>query len=96
MVIYRNTVLTCLLCFASSSLLADFSYQESTHVTGGAVANMMRMAGAFSRQAREPVMSTVAVKDHKMARLRQDSAEIIDLDKQTITTINFPRKPIQS
>ena len=79
-------------CVASPNvLLADFQYQETTQITGGSVMGLMKMAGAFSSQARkadQPVTSTVLVKGNRMARIRPDSMEIIDLDRGTITQID--------
>lgn len=54
--------------------------------------SMMKMAGAFSKNAREPMTSTVLVKGHRMVHLRTASAEIIDVDKETFTNINFEKK----
>jgi hypothetical protein len=51
----------------------------------------MKMAGAFSRQARQagdPIVSTVAIKGNRMAHINPTSTEIIDLDAETITTID--------
>jgi hypothetical protein len=80
------------LCLASPKvLLADFQYQETTQITGGSVMGLMKMAGAFSSQARkadQPVSSTVLVKGNRMARIRPESVEIIDLDRGTITQID--------
>lgn len=79
----------CLSC--PTVLLADFQYQETTQITGGSVMGLMKMAGAFSSQARkadQPVTSTVLVKGNRMARIRPDSMEIIDLDRGTITQID--------
>src|SRR5579885_1592306 len=78
-------------CFGMASIRADFSFQENTKITGGAMQSMIRMAGAFSRQAREPMTSSVFVSGHRMARLGQHTGEIIDLDKETITSLNFDR-----
>ncbi len=73
------------------ALLADFTYHETTKITGGAIVGMMKMASMFSSQARkvgEPVTSTVYLKGNKMARVNDNDTEIIDLDAETITTIN--------
>jgi len=72
--------------------LADFSYQETSKITGGMMAGMMKFAGAFSKQAREPMVSTVAVQGNRMLHGSQHHASIIDLDKETITYINFDKK----
>jgi hypothetical protein len=72
--------------------LADFSYQETSKVTGGMMAGVMKFAGAFSKQAREPVVSTVAVQRNRMLHGSQHHASIVDLEKETITNIDFDRK----
>ncbi len=53
---------------------------------------MMRMAGAFSKQAREPMVATIIVKGHRMVHSTARSAQIIDVDKETITDVNFDKK----
>jgi hypothetical protein len=79
-------------CATVACLFADFSYQQSTKVTGGAMAGMMNMAGAFAKQAREPNTSTVAVKGDRMVHSSARQATITDLQKETITTVNFDQK----
>ena len=81
-----------LLACLPACLLADFSYEESTKITGGAMAGVMKFAGAFSKQAREPIQSTVAVKGNRMLHGNKDRASVIDLDNETITEINFQKK----
>src|SRR5260370_6192282 len=76
----------------TAALNADFSYQQSTQVTGGFAATAMKLAGAFSKQAREPNISTVLVKGNRMVHLRPESAQIIDLDSETFTSVNFSKK----
>jgi hypothetical protein len=74
-----------------SFLFADYTYQETTQITGGSILSVMKLAGTFSSQARkanEPVVSTVYIKDNRMARVSADSIEIIDLDKETITHVD--------
>jgi hypothetical protein len=76
---------------AERPLLADASYKETTQITGGSLVGMMKMAGAFSSQARkanQPITSEVYVSGNRMARVRPESTEIIDLDAQTITHID--------
>ena len=77
---------------ASAPLLADFSYQETSTITGGAVAGMLKVAGVFSKQAREPIQTTVAVKGDKMVHRSQYHASVIDLASQTITSIDLQKK----
>jgi hypothetical protein len=86
---FRNPLIAIILCTCSvPSLLADFQYQQSSKVTGGAMAGMMKFAGAFSKQAREPMSSTVLVKGNRMAMTSGDHVNIIDLDKETFTDID--------
>src|ERR1700719_3477085 len=78
------------LCLLSHAK-ADFQYQSTSRVTGGALIQMMRFVpggGAL----KEPQISTVAVKGNRMVRKSKRDAEIIDLDKRTITTINFEKR----
>jgi hypothetical protein len=79
------------LAAASASLHADFTYTETSQITGGSMLGLMKMAGAFSRQARQagdPIVSTVAIKGNRMAHINPTSTQIIDLDAETITTID--------
>lgn len=74
-----------------TSLFADYSYQETTQITGGSILGMLKMAGTFSSQARkvgEPIVSSVYLKDNRMARITPDGIEIIDLDQETITHVD--------
>ena len=68
-------------CLALSSVYADFSYEQTTKMTGGALAGMMKFAGAFNKQLREPMVSTVSVKGNRLVSSSRESLNIIDLDK---------------
>ncbi len=79
---------------------ADFKYTESAKMTGGMMGGMMKMAGAFSKQAREPMVSTISVKgrrlrteysDGKVHLIDLDGRRIIDLDtqKRTYSVVTF-------
>ncbi|MGC1870352.1 MAG: hypothetical protein WA700_05290 [Acidobacteriaceae bacterium] len=77
-----------------AAALADFHYEETTQVTGGSMMGMMKMAGAFSNQARDinaPTVSAVYVQGNRMARVNAQTMEIIDLDKETITNIDMQK-----
>src|SRR6187402_3455735 len=90
---FRRALAASALCaFWSSSLLADFTYEQSSKVTGGMMAGMMKFAGAFSKQAREPMRSTVMVKGDRMAMVNGDRVTIIDLNKETMTDVNTKDK----
>jgi len=72
-------------------LFADYTYQETTQLTGGSMLHMIKMAGAFSSQAKkagDSVVSSVYIKGNRMAKVNQDTIEIIDLDKETITNVD--------
>jgi len=77
--------------FAPSALWADFSYTQTTRVTGGSLLNMTRfMPGAGS--IREPQTHTIAVKGGKMVTYDNNTATIIDPDGETMTQIDFKKK----
>jgi hypothetical protein len=91
----KVVTITGILTLASSGLLADFSYQEKSTLTGGAVMSMLKVAGVFSkgaRQAREPIVSTVAVKGDKMFHRDDLHLSIIDVGAQTITNVDMQKK----
>jgi hypothetical protein len=77
---------------AGSALLADFTYQETSTITGGMMMSMMRVAGVFSKQAREPIQSTISVKGDRMVHRSANHASVIDLGSSTITSIDFQKK----
>jgi hypothetical protein len=74
---------------AGVPLAADFSYTETARLTGGMAA---RMAGVFSREAREPQASTHYYKGNRSAQISAKSATIIDLDKETFTNVDFEKR----
>lgn len=74
---------------------ADFSYDQTSKITGGMMVGVMKTMGVFSKAAKkanEPIVSTVAVKGNRMLHGGSDSAQIIDLDAETITQVNFAAK----
>lgn len=73
-------------------VLADFQYHETTTITGGLAAGMMKLAGAFSKTAREPIVTDVYVKGNRMAHISQHHGSVIDLGAGTITEIDFDKK----
>ncbi|QNI35363.1 hypothetical protein [Edaphobacter albus] len=78
-----------------SALYADFSYTETTQITGGAMLNMMKTVSVFSKQARqigEPIVSTVSIQGNRMVRSNSMRTEIVDLNAETITTIDHAKK----
>ncbi|MBZ5675905.1 MAG: hypothetical protein LAP61_16820 [Acidobacteriia bacterium] len=88
----RTFLAAIVLVTSCAALRADFSYQETTQMTGGALVKILRMGGPFTRKAREPIVSTVLIKGNRMATLGKENSTIIDLDKETITEINIAKK----
>jgi hypothetical protein len=88
----RIVTMAGIMAVAALQLPADFTYRETTTITGGAMLSMMKVVGVFSKQAREPVQSTVAVKGDKMLHRSQQQATVIDLAAQTVTTIDMQKK----
>ena len=77
-----------------TAALADFQYQETTQITGGSLMGMMKFASHFSRQAKEigaPVVSSVYVQGNRMARIDPQTIQIIDLDAETITSVDLQK-----
>ena len=73
---------------------ADVSYQETTQITGGSLQGMLKLAGAFSSQAKQanaPMTSTVALHGNRMVRSNPHTTEIIDLDQQAMTFIDHDK-----
>ena len=73
----------------------DYTYQQTTQLTGGSLLHMVKSVGFFSSQARhvgDPVVSTIYLKNNKLANVSPESIEIIDLDKETITQIDVQKK----
>lgn len=72
---------------------ADFKYTESSKVTGGMMAGMMKFAGAFSKKAREPVVTTTYVKSNTLrTETGQEAAQIIDLDGKRFIDLDLKKK----
>ena len=88
----RVVTIAGIMSLAGSCLLADFTYQETSTITGGMMMSMMKIAGAFNKQAREPIQSTVAVKGDMMVHRSATHASVIDLAAGTITSIDFQKK----
>jgi hypothetical protein len=88
----RLTLLALTLAVVPATLLAsDFTYQETTQITGGSIVSMLKMAGSFSSQARkagEPIVTSIYIKDNRMAKITPDGIEIIDIDRETITHVD--------
>jgi len=88
----KVVMMTGIVVLASGTLLADFTYQETSTVTGGAIAGMLKVAGVFSKAAREPMQATISVKGDRMLHGSKTHVSIIDLSTQTITSVDLQKK----
>lgn len=91
----KRVLVSLVLCLPTALYAGDFTYQQTTQLTGGSLFQMMKTMGTFSSQARhagDPVVSTIYLKDNRFARVSPDNIEIIDLDKETITHIDVQKK----
>ena len=73
----------------------DYTYQQTTQITGGSLLKMMKTVGVFSSQARhagDPIVSTIYLKDNRLADVSPEQIQIIDLDRETITQIDVQKK----
>jgi len=88
----RRFIPVILLCISAPLVRADFTYQETTQMTGGSMLAMLRALGPLTRSAREPIVSTNIIQGNRMATVTKDRVSIIDLDKETITTVDSAKK----
>jgi len=81
---------TCMTCYA------DVQYTENTKITGGAAAGAMKLAGVFSKEARQATKGTeltISVKHNKMRH--EDSngqVSIYDLEARKIMHLDMKHK----
>jgi hypothetical protein len=83
------------LILPASLYAADYTYQQTTQLTGGSLLHMMKSVGFISSQARhlgDPIVSTIYLKDNRLANVSPESIEIIDLDKETVTHVDVQKK----
>jgi hypothetical protein len=91
----KRVALLLVLTLSATLHAADYTYQQTTQLTGGSLLHMVKSVGVFSSQARhvgDPVVSTIYLKDNRLANVSADSVEIIDLDKESITHIDVQKK----
>ena len=91
----RCVLLPLVLAVPATLLADDYTYQQTTQLTGGSLLTMMKTVGVFSSQARhagDPIVSTIYLKDNRLADVSPDNIQIIDLDKETITQIDVQKK----
>lgn len=91
----QHTLLAFALALPATLHAGDYTYQQTTQITGGSLLHMMKTVGVFSSQARhmgDPIVSTIYLNDNRLANVSPDSIQIIDLDKETITQIDVQKK----
>ncbi len=91
----RPALLSLALALPATLYAGDYTYQQTTQITGGSLLQMMKTVGVFSSQARhmgDPIVSTIYLKDNRLANVAPDNIQIIDLDKETITEIDVQKK----
>jgi hypothetical protein len=91
----KFSLLSIALAVPNVLLASDYTYQQTTQITGGSLLHMMKSVGFISSQARhmgDPIVSSIYLKDNRLANVSAESIEIIDLDKETITHIDVPKK----
>jgi hypothetical protein len=74
---------------------ADASYQETSQVTGGSMVDGLKSVSFLSKSLSNvfaPTTTTTMVHGNQKAVIRQDSTEITDLDRETITRIDNAHK----
>ncbi|HBY58585.1 MAG TPA: hypothetical protein DEH78_02105 [Solibacterales bacterium] len=72
---------------AAAGLQADFSYEQSTKIAGGAMAGIMRTFGGG-----KPTTMSVLVKGNRMATVSGETSTVIDVDAETMTFIDYQKK----
>ena len=91
----QHAALSLALIAPATLYAGDYTYQQTTQLTGGSLLKMMKTVGFLSSQARhmgDPVVSTIYLKDNRLANASPESIEIIDLDKETITQVDVAKK----
>lgn len=91
----QHALLALALALPLSLHAGDYTYQQTTQLTGGSLLHMMKTVGVFSSQARhigDPIVSTIYLKDNRLANVSPDSIQIIDFDKETVTDIDVQKK----
>jgi hypothetical protein len=89
------TLLSLTLALPLAAFAGDYTYQQTTQLTGGSLLHMMKTVGVFSSQARhagDPIVSTIYLKGNRLANVTPDNIQIIDLDAETITQIDPQKK----
>jgi hypothetical protein len=79
------------LALLPAAALADFSYQEKTQVTGGALLKMMRFVPGAGK-IKEPMYTQVYFQQNRSARVMDREVDIIDLAKEQMIHMDLEKK----
>lgn len=91
----KRALLSFVFVLPTALYASDYTYQQTTQITGGSLLKMMKTVGVFSSQARhmgDPVTSTIYLKGNQLADVSPTQIQIIDLDKETITQVDVEKK----
>ncbi len=91
----RYALILFVLALPATLYAGDYTYQQTTQITGGSLMQMMKTVGVFSSQARhigDPIVSSIYLKDNRLANVSPESIEIIDLGNETVTQIDVQKK----
>ncbi len=91
----RHVLIVLTLALPATGFAGDYTYQQTTQITGGSLLHMVKAVGVFSSQARhmgDPVVSSIYLKGNRLANVSPENIEIIDLDQETITQIDVQKK----
>ena len=70
---------------------ADFSYEQTSQITGGSMLRMMKMIPGGGK-ATQPQTSRILLKGNRLATVSQDSISVTDIDAETMTNIDLKEK----
>jgi hypothetical protein len=92
----RGALALSLMLPAAIACRADVQYTEQSKITGGAAAGAMKVAGVFSKDAKQAVQGTTYTISVKAGKMRRESslgtAEIYDLDGRRFINIDLKHK----
>ena len=83
------------LTFTLAPLQADFSYQETTKITGGSLTKMMKFIPGGGKMF-EPKTSSVYLKGDRLVHVMPETMSIIDLASETMIEVNLEKKTYAS
>jgi hypothetical protein len=72
-------------------LLADFSYQQTSRISGGSITRVMKLVPGGGK-ALAPQTTTHLLQGNRMATVGASTIDIIDVDRQLMTHINLDNR----